>query len=75
MILIQKNKFDFFNFYVVSKCSILFPDFRTVFVFVLRPLLPLSVKFLDFNGNFYGKKAKNRFLAIKSARNVLQPSN
>ena len=48
-----------FNFYMVSKCSILFTDFRTVFVFVLRPFLPLSVNFLDFNGNFNGKMAKN----------------
>ena len=69
------GKFDFFNFYMVSKCSILFTDFRTVFVFVLRPFLPLSVNFLDFNGNFNGKMAKNRFLAIKPGRNVLQPSS
>ena len=45
----------FLNFYMVSKCSILFPDFRTLFVFVLRPFLPLSVKFLDFDENFNGK--------------------
>ena len=32
-------------------------------------------KFLDFNGNFNGKMAKNRFSAIKSGRNVLQPSS
>ena len=64
-----------FNFHMVSKCSILFTDFRTVFVFVLRPFLPLSVNFLDFNGNFNGKMAKNRFLAIKSVRNALQPSS
>ena len=53
-----------FNFYMVSKCSILFILFilfRTVFVFVLRPFLPLSVNFLDFNGNFNGKMAKNLF--------------
>ena len=64
-----------FNFYMVSKCSILFTDFRTVFVFVLRPFLLLSVNFLDFNGNFNGKMAKNRFSAIKSGRNALQPSS
>ena len=28
-----------------------------------------------FNGNFNGKMAKNRFLAIKSSRSVLQPSS
>ena len=64
-----------FNFYMVSKCSILFHDFRTVFVFVLRPFLPLSVTFLDFNGNFNGNITKKRFLAIKSGRNALQPSS
>ena len=37
------RKFYFFNFYMVSSCSILFTDFRTVFVFALRPFLPLSV--------------------------------
>ena len=30
VILIEKI-FDFLNFYMVSKCPILFPDFRTVF--------------------------------------------
>ena len=29
------RKFDFFNFYMVSSCSILFTDFGTVFVFAL----------------------------------------
>ena len=67
--------FSPFDLDIPASCSILFTDFRTVFVFVLRPLLPLVVKFLDFNGNFNGKMAKNRFSAIKSARNVLQPSS
>ena len=40
-----------------------------------RPFLPLSVNFSDFNGNFNGKMAKNRFLAIKSGRSSLQPSS
>ena len=40
-------------------------DFRTVFVFALGPFLPMKVIFFDFNGNFNGKMAKNRFLAIK----------
>ena len=39
-------------------------DFRTVFVFALGPFLPMKVIFFDFNGNFNGKMAKNRFLAI-----------
>ena len=54
-----------FNFYMVSKCSILFTDFRTVFVFVLRPFLPLSVNSLDFNGNFNGEMVKNCFFGNK----------
>ena len=60
---------------MVSKCSILLFDSKTVFVFVfvLRPLLPLSVKFLDFSGNFNGKMANN--LVMKSGRKVLQPSS
>ena len=29
------RKFDIFNFYMVSSCSILFTDFGTVFVFAL----------------------------------------
>ena len=37
--------------------------------------LEVSVTFFDFNGNFNGKMAKNRFSAIKSARNALQPSS
>ena len=35
----------------------------------------MKVIFFDFNGNFNGKMAKNRFLAIKSSRSVLQPSS
>ena len=38
---------------MVSSCSILFTDFRTVFVFVLRPFLPLSVKFSS--GRIFGE--------------------
>ena len=52
------RKFDFINFYMVSSCSILFPDFRTVFVFALRPFLPMWVHFFGFNGNFNGKMTK-----------------
>ena len=52
------RKFDLFNFYMVSSCSILFTDFGTLFVFVVGPLLPLSVIFFDYNGNFNGKMAK-----------------
>ena len=63
------------DFYMVSGVSILFTDFGTLFVFVVGPLLPLSVIFLDFNGNFNRKMAKNQFSAIKSGRNVLQPSS
>ena len=43
---------------MVSSCSILFTDFGTLFIFVVGPLLPLSVIFFDFNGNFNGKMAK-----------------
>ena len=38
---------------------ILMKVFRTVFVFVLRPFLPLSVNVLDFNGNFNRNITKN----------------
>ena len=50
---------------MVSKCSILFPDFRTVFVFVLQPFLPLSVIFLDFDGNFNGKMVQTLYFGNK----------
>ena len=52
------GKFDLFNFYMVSCCSILFTDFGTLFVFAVGPLLPLSVIFFDYNGNFNEKMAK-----------------
>ena len=48
---------------MVSSCSILFTDFGTLFVFVVGPLLPLSVIFFDFNGNFNGKMAKINIIA------------
>ena len=47
---------------MVSSCSILFTDFGTLFVFAVGPLLPLSVIFFDFNGNFNGKMAKIKSL-------------
>ena len=43
---------------MVSSCSILFTDFGTLFVFAVGPLLPLSVIFFDYNGNFNEKMAK-----------------
>lgn len=43
----------------------------TLFVFDFGPLLPRSVTYFAFNG----KMARNRFSAIKSARNALQPSS
>ena len=52
-----------------------FTGFRTVFVFILRPSLPMWVLFFDYNGNINGKMAKKRFSAIKSDRNALQPSS
>ena len=39
------RKFDFFNFYMVSSCSILFTDFGTVFVFALGLFFTPSVFF------------------------------
>ena len=59
------EKIDFFNFYMVSSCSILFTDFGTLFVFAVGPLLPLSVIFFDFNGNCNGKMAKINKMAKK----------
>ena len=64
-----------FEFCMLLNCCIWLTDFRTVFVFALGPFLPMKVLFFDFNGNFNGKMAKNRFLAIKSSRSVLQPSS
>ena len=64
------RKFYFFNFYMVSSCSIWSLIFKTVFVFDVRPFLLLSVKFLGFNGNFNGKMtkinkmAKNHFSGV-----------
>ena len=64
------RKFYFFNFYMVSSCSIWSPIFKTVFVFDVRPFLLLSVKFFGFNGNFNGKMtkinkmAKNHFSGV-----------
>ena len=65
------RKFDLFNFYMVSSCSILFTDFGTLFVFAVGPLLPLSVIFFDFSGNFNGKMAK----IIKMAKNHFSRSD
>ena len=56
---------------MVSSCSILFTDFGTLFVFVVGPLLPLSVIFFDFNGNFNGKMAK----IVKMAKNHFSRSD
>ena len=64
-----------FKFCMVPNFAPWLTDFRTVFVFALGPFLPMFVIFFDFNGNFNGKMAKNRFLAIKSSRSVLQPSS
>ena len=36
-------------------------DFRTVFVFALRPILPMWVLFFCFNGNYNGKTGKTLF--------------
>ena len=48
---------------MVSRCSILFTDFGTLFVFAVGPLLPLSVIFFDYNGNFNGKMDKIKKMA------------
>ena len=37
--------------------------FKTVFVFALRPFLPMSVLFFGFNGNFNGKMTKIKKMA------------
>ena len=49
-----------------------FTGFRTVFVFALRPFLPMWVLFFGFNGNFNGKMttkinkmAKNHFSGVQ----------
>ena len=46
------RKFYFFNFYMVSSCSIWSPIFKTAFVFDVRPFLLLSVKFEPFPAFF-----------------------
>ena len=48
----EMRKVSFFNFYMVSSCYILFTGFRSVFVFALRPFLPMSV-LLVTNFKFY----------------------
>ena len=47
----------------------------TVFVFALGPCLSMWVICFCFYGNYNGKTAKNLFTAIKSSKNVLQPSS
>ena len=42
---------------------------------IYRPINTSWPPMWSFNGNFNGKMAKNRFLAIKSSRSVLQPSS
>ena len=42
---------------------------------IYRPINTSGPPMWSFNGNFNGKMAKNRFLAIKSSRSVLQPSS
>ena len=62
----------FFNFYMVSSCSIWSPILKTVFVFDVWPFLLLSVNFFGFNGNFNGKMtkinkmAKNHFSEVQN---------
>ena len=62
------RKFDFFNFYMVSSCSILFTDFRKVFVFALGWFFTPSVFFYDLGGNLHWgdlKWPKNHFRVVK----------
>ena len=62
------RKFDCFNFYMVSSCSILFTDFRTVFVFALGWFFTPSVFFYDLGGNLHWddlKWPKNHFRVVK----------
>ena len=60
------------QFFPLIAHVILLSDFRTIFVFALGPFIPVWVFYFDYNGDFNGK---NNFLAIKSVRNVLQPSS
>ena len=61
---------------MVSSCSILFTDFGTLFVFAVGPLLPLSVIFSDYNGNFNEKMSKinkiNRHLICRLLPRVVR---
>ena len=62
-----------FLFLKISECPIghapkllpLLHCFRTVFVFALRPFLPMWVLFLDYNGDINGKMAMFGHLAIE----------
>ena len=62
------RQFDFFNFYMVSSCSILFTDFGTVFVFALGWFFTPSVNFYYLRGNLHWddlKWPKNHFRVVK----------
>ena len=72
------NEDSYFNFFQKSLFCML-PSFatcpkvfKTVFVFALRPFLPMSVLFFGFNGNFNGKMtkinkmAKNHFSGVQN---------
>ena len=50
--------FFFFYLNIPTSCSVLFTDFKTVFVFAVGHFLPFAVKFFGFNGNFNGKMTK-----------------
>ena len=66
--------FSLFDLDIPTSCSILFTDFRTVFVFAVGHFLPLVIKFcrhVSCSKDFNGKIFKNGFSAIKSAWNVL----
>ena len=48
-----------------------FTDFKTDFVFALRPFLPMWVLFFGFNGNFNGKMTKiNKMAAFPGSKMV-----
>ena len=58
-----------------------FTGFRTVFIFALRPFLPMWVLFFGFNGNFDGKMtksnkmAKNHFYGVQNgSQSILMES-
>ena len=63
--------FSLFDLDIPTSCSVLFTDFKTVFVFDVRPFLPFAIKIFGFNRNFNGKMtkinkmAKNRFSGSK----------